>query len=188
MNFEEKVEKPLNIRGSRCANIDVSYSLGNTTYYVESKFLEPYYSKCKHNTDSYCKKDNYKFPEAETSLWLKLLDNEKDFHYYDFSQLYRHLLAIRRKQHDKQDNVVLQSISWKMTDSIAKEYVLSSEDKKWLIKLDKERRVANKLFNDFLKDIGWENCHFETKSYNDMLNDIKGAPQYDDFCKQYFFD
>lgn len=196
VNFEDKVEKPLRLKnnGGKYANLDVSFYLDGTQYYIESKFLEPYYSKCKHNTCSYYNKDkqgnsvdNYKFPEGETELWLELLEHEKDFQYYDFPQLYRHLLAIRRK-HNKQGKVVLQSVSWKMTDTFKEKYELKEDDEKMLNTLDVERQKAEELFKGFLNEIGWTDCRFEMKDYNDMLDTIKDAPKYHEFCKQYFLD
>ena len=196
VNFEDKVEKPLRLKnnGGKYANLDVSFYLDGTQYYIESKFLEPYYSKCKHNTCSYYNKDkqgnsvdNYKFPEGETALWLELLGHEKDFQYYDFPQLYRHLLAIRRR-HNKQGKVVLQSVSWEMTDSFKAEYGISKADEEMLKTLDDERKNAEELFNGFLNKMGWTDCRFEMKDYNDMLDTIKDAPKYHEFCKQYFLD
>lgn len=196
VQFEDKVAKPLCLKnnGGKYANLDVSFYLDGTQYYIESKFLEPYYSKCKHNTCSYYNKDkqgnsvdNYKFPEGETELWLELLGHEKDFQYYDFPQLYRHLLAIRRK-HNKQGKVVLQSVSWKMTDTFKEKYELKEDDEKMLNTLDVERQKAEELFKGFLNEIGWTDCHFEMKYYNDMLEAIKDAPKYHEFCKQYFLD
>jgi len=198
VKFEDKVAKPLCLKnnGGKYANLDVSFYLDGTQYYIESKFLEPYYSKCKHNTCSYYNKDkqgndvdNYKFSkkEEETALWLELLEHEKDFQYYDFPQLYRHLLAIRRK-HNKQGKVVLQSVSWKMTDTFKEKYELKEDDEKMLNTLDVERQKAEELFKGFLNEIGWTDCHFEMKYYNDMLEAIKDAPKYHEFCKQYFLD
>ena len=197
VNFEDKVEKPLRLKnnGGKYANLDVSFYLDGTQYYIESKFLEPYYSKCKHNTCSYYNKDkqgnsvdNYKFPEGETELWLELLGHEKDFQYYDFPQLYRHLLAIRRR-HNKQGKVVLQSVSWEMTDSFKAEYGISKADEEMLKTLDDERQNAEELFNGFLNNIGWTDCLFEMKDYNKMLGYISdGSQKCHDFCKQYFLD
>ena len=119
-------------------------------------------------------------------LWL-ILANEKEFQYYDFPQLYRHLLAIRRR-HKKQGKVILQSVSWKMTDTFKAKYGLKSADENLLDKLEQEQSNACKLFNDFLNEIGWTDCRFEMKYYNDMLDAIKDAPKYQEFCKQYFLD
>ncbi len=195
VQFENKVEKPLRLKnnGGKYANLDVSYRLGDTQYYIESKFLEPYYSKCKPNTCSYHNKDkqggevdNYGFPE-ETAKWLKLLEHENEFQYYDFPQLYRHLLAIRRK-HDKSGKVVLQCVSWEMTNAFKTEYGLKQADEDLLERLEQEQSNACTLFNNFLKKIGWTDCRFEVKHYNDMLDDIRKAEKFKDFCKQYFLE
>lgn len=201
VQFESKVAKPLCLKnnGGKYANLDVSYRLGDTQYYIESKFLEPYYSKCKPNTCSYHNRDkqggevdNYKFSkdeEEETAKWLNLLEHENEFQHYDFPQLYRHLLAIRRK-HNKAGKIVLQSVSWRMTDSFKTEYGLKQADKDLLETLEQEQLNACTLFNNFLKEIGWIDCRFEMKHYNDkdMLEEIKEAPKYHEFCKQYFLD
>lgn len=197
VQFEDKVAKPLCLKnkGGKYANLDVSYSLEGVQYYIESKFLEPYYSKCKLNTCSYYNKDkqggevdNYGFSKEEMELWLKLLANEKEFQYYDFPQLYRHLLAIRRRHNKQGKKVVLQSVSWKMTDTFKAKYGLKSADENLLDKLEQEQSNACKLFNGFLTEIGWTDCRFEMKYYNDMLDAIKDAPKYQEFCKQYFLD
>lgn len=188
VNFEDKVAIPLCLkRGGKYANLDVSYCLNGTQYYIESKFLEHYYSNCKHNNDSYKCAGNYKFSEEETKLWLELLKNETCFQHYDFPQLYRHLLAIRRK-HIKSEKIVLQSVSWRMTNDFKSKYGLKQDDEKWLKRLEQEQLRACELFNDFLKKIGWDNCSFEVKHYNDMLDDIRNAEKFDDFCKQYFLE
>lgn len=194
VNFEVKVAKPLCLKnkGGKYANLDVSYCLGDEQYYIESKFLEPYYSKCKPNTCSYYNKnkqggevDNYRFPEEETNAWFKLLDHEQEFQYYDFPQMYRHLLAIRRK-HNKVGRVVLQSVSWKMTDTFKEKYGLKQADNDLLKELEQEQSKACTWFNDFLKDIGWTDCRFEIKHYNDMLDAIKESKKIDIFKSQYF--
>ena len=48
LTFEDKVAKPLKCRGGMKANIDVSYKRDGKIIYVESKFLEPYYSENEH--------------------------------------------------------------------------------------------------------------------------------------------
>ena len=200
INFEDKVAKPLRLKnnGGKYANLDVSFYLDGTQYYIESKFLEPYYSKCKLNTCSYYNKDKqgsevdyYRFSKEETALWLELLGHEKYFQYFDFPQLYRHLLAIRRR-HKKQGKVELRSVSWKMPDTFKKKYKemygLTEEDEKMPNTLDYERQKAEGLFKGFLNEIGWTDCHFEMKCYNEMLGDIAHSPKYREFCKQYFLD
>lgn len=188
VKFEDKVAIPLCLkRGGKYANLDVSYCLNDTQYYIESKFLEPYLNKCTHNKDTYFEQKNYDFDPKEIALWLELLDKQKEFQYYDFPQLYRHLLAIRRS-HNKQGKVVLQSVSWKMPDAFKAKYGLKKEDEERLEKLELKQSNASNLFNIFLKNIGWNDCRFEVKHYNDMLDDIRGAEKFNDFCKQYFLD
>ncbi len=196
VKFENKVAKPLRLKnnGGKYANLDVSYYMDGTQFYIESKFLEPYYSKCKHNTCSYYNKDkqggevdNYRFSKEETALWLELLGHEKYFQYYDFPQLYRHLLAIRRR-HNKQGKVELQSVSWEMPDTFKEKYGLTEDDEKMLKTLDDERQKSKELFKGFLSEIGWTDCCFEMKCYNDMLGNIEHAPKYCEFRKQYFLD
>ena len=191
ISFEWRESIPL-LKSHKAANIDVYYQLNNTVYFVESKFLEPYCDNPNKNPDAYRDKERYPF-KNNVENWLKLMEVEDEFRYFDFSQMYRHLLAIYRHYLEKKEfyekkQIVLQSVSWKMTDAFKKEYGLSQADEDMLINLDDERKKANKLFNEFLKDIGWTNCRFETKYYNDMLNEIKTHPKYDEFCKQYFFD
>ena len=47
--FEDKVAIPLKGKGGRKANLDVSYKRDGKLFYVESKFLEPYYSNNEKN-------------------------------------------------------------------------------------------------------------------------------------------
>ncbi len=54
--------------------------------------------------------------------------------------------------------------------------------------LDDERQNAEELFNGFLNKMGWTDCRFEMKDYNDMLDTIKDASKYHEFCKQYYLD
>lgn len=216
VKFEDKVAKPLCLKkGGLPVNIDVSYILDNTQYYIESKFLEPYYCVLKPNTNSYKNLDkqgktlsynNYQFSVEETKIWLALLEHEKTFKHFDFHQLYRHLLAIRRK-HNKQGKVILQSASWKMPEQFKDAYIkvhkldnktkekfynkFINEFKEITEELEKEEQRCEYLFNYFLKyEIGWKDCSFEIKHYNDreMLNAFANSPKYDEFCKQYFLD
>lgn len=118
--FENKIARPLN-KGGRCANLDVSYKKDNVIYFVESKFLEPYYSSNETIKESYL--DVSKYPiEVKThhEEWHKLFQESQEFKYYNFSQLCRHLLAIYRYTHGIKDSnyqgehVVLQCVTWKM--------------------------------------------------------------------------
>ena len=119
--FENKIAKPLK-KGGRFANLDVSYNRDGILYFVESKFLEPYYSGNETIKDSYF--DVSKYPievEDNKEEWQKLFLQSTEFVYYNFSQLCRHLLALYRYTHGIKgslyngEKVVLQSVIWEMT-------------------------------------------------------------------------
>ena len=120
--FENKIAKPLK-KGGRFANLDVSYNRDGILYFVESKFLEPYYSGNETIKDSYF--DVSKYPievEDNKEEWQKLFLQSTEFVYYNFSQLCRHLLALYRYTHGIKgslyngEKVVLQSVTWEMTE------------------------------------------------------------------------
>ena len=188
--FEDKVEKPLQIRGGRYANIDVSYKRDNKQYYIESKFLEPYYSGNEHNRPSYFEKNNYDVPKEDIDAWFNLLSIAQEYKLYNFSQLCRHLLAIWRKHSkDKQQQIVFQSVSWKMSDLFIeslgddelKETFLARRDG-----IEKELKSCQGQINDFLCQIGWTNMKFEVLHYNDMLDDISSSIHLEEFKRRYF--
>lgn len=68
--FEDKVARPLN-KGGKCANIDVSFIRDNKLYFVESKFLEPYYSGNETINDSYLNSNRYpkEVPDCDKPTW-----------------------------------------------------------------------------------------------------------------------
>lgn len=188
--FEEKVEKPLKINGGRKANLDVSYKREGKQYYIESKFLEPYYSGNEHNTESYFKKEYYDVPDNDKDAWYTLLVDAQNYKIYNFSQICRHLMAIWRKhKEDKQLNIVFQSVMWKMTDKFI-ENIDNEEDKEVLrsriIVIDKEAKSAKSRIDKFLADIGWKNITFECIYYNDILEDISSSQYYSEFKQRYF--
>ncbi len=189
--FEDKVQKPLNIRGGRFANLDVSYKKDGIQYYVESKFLEPYYSSNEHNRDAYFVKENYDVHEEHKNDWLKLLETAQQFKLYNFSQICRHLMAIWRKHKDDDQKIVFRSVTWKMSDSFI-EKKIGSKDKEDCIarrnEIEKESKKCNEIVNDFLYKIGWGNITFECLYYDDILDDIKESKDYEEFKKRYFID
>ena len=75
-----------------------------------------------------------------------------------------------------------------MTNAFKTEYGLKQADEDLLERLEQEQSNACTLFNNFLKKIGWTDCRFEVKHYNDMLDDIRKAEKFKDFCKQYFLE
>ena len=196
LNFENKIAKPLN-KGGKFANLDVSYKKNGVLHYVESKFLEPYYSGNETIKDSYL--DISKYPvevEENKEEWRNLFNKASEFEYYNFSQLCRHLLALYRYTHGikgseyKGEQVVLQSVTWEMTPQFMKklDQKNSIDMQKRIEQLQDEANRCQEIFNAFISNIGWNNMKFQTLHYNDMLNDIKSSKHYAEFCKRYFFD
>ena len=196
LNFENKIAKPLN-KGGRFANLDVSYKKNGVLYYVESKFLEPYYSGNETIKDSYL--DISKYPvevEENKEEWRNLFNKASEFEYYNFSQLCRHLLALYRYTHGikgseyKGEQVVLQSVTWEMTPQFMKklDQKNSIDMQKRIEQLQAEANKCQETFNSFITNIGWNNMKFQTLHYNDMLDEIKSSKHYAEFCKRYFFD
>ena len=194
--FENKIAKPLK-KGGRFANLDVSYNRDGILYFVESKFLEPYYSGNETIKDSYF--DVSKYPievEDNKEEWRKLFLQSTEFVYYNFSQLCRHLLALYRYTHGIKgslyngEKVVLQSVTWEMTPQFMKklDQKNSIDMQKRIEQLQAEANKCQEIFNSFITNIGWNNMKFQTLHYNDMLDDIKSSKHYAEFCKRYFFD
>lgn len=194
--FENKIARPLN-KGGRCANLDVSYKKDNVIYFVESKFLEPYYSSNETIKESYL--DVSKYPiEVKThhEEWHKLFQESQEFKYYNFLQLCRHLLAIYRYTHGIKDSnyqgehVVLQCVTWKMPNKFMEKLEESNrkEMEKRNKELQKEAEKCQNYINSFIKEIGWSNMEFQTLHYNDIIDEIKSSEYYSDFCKRYFLE
>lgn len=181
--FENKIAKPLN-KGGRFANLDVSYNRDGILYFVESKFLEPYYSGNETIKGSYI--DVSKYPievEDNKEEWRKLFLQSTEFVYYNFSQLCRHLLALYRYTHGIKgslyngEKVVLQSVIWEMTPRFLNKLDQTNSNKmrKRIEQLQAEANKCQEIFNSFITNIGWNNMKFQTLHYNDMLDDIKSS-------------
>lgn len=192
--FENKIAKPLK-KGGRFANLDVSYNRDGILYFVESKFLEPYYSGNETIKDSYF--DVRKYPievEDNKEEWQKLFLQSTEFVYYNFSQLCRHLLALYRYTHGIKgslyngEKVVLQSVTWEMTerfmDKLEEQNRIEMNER--IVHLKNEANKCQKIINSFIEKIGWKNMAFQTLHYNDMLGDIKLSKHYVEFCNRYF--
>ena len=193
--FEHKVAKPLNIEYGRPANLDVSYRRDGVLYFVESKFLEPYYSRNKTIKDAYL--DDSKYPEEvknNKEEWYKLFQLSKEFKYYNFTQLCRHLLALYRYTHGLESSpyngeVILQSITWEMTQQFLER--LEPQNCKEMLErikqLKNEEKQCQEIFDLFITKIKWDKMSFQTRHYNDMLDDIKLSKHDTEFRKRYFF-
>ena len=192
--FEKKVAVPL--KGARRkANLDVKYEVSghekDCLVFVESKFLEPYYSRNEVNSPSYFDISRYPdMDETKRKKWKKLMIDAQEYKYYNFSQMCRHLMAIYREYPigDNGRNVILKSLSWSITDKFL-EFV---EDKyKDALKkrhelIHEEISKAEGRINKFLADIQWQSLTFITETYNDSLDRINKHPQFEEFKKRYF--
>lgn len=194
--FEYKPAIPLK-GSSKNANLDVFYKRNGTLYFVESKFLEPYYSANKDINDAYLDKDRYPIEvEAFSDDWHQLFEQSKEFKYLDVTQLCRHLLALYRYTHGYKNStyqgepVVFQSVMWKMTERFMN--LLSSSERDEMNErvntLKEETNRCHEMFNTLINKVGWSNMQFETLHYNDILGEIKPSKYYNEFCKRYFFE
>jgi len=201
LRFEWNESTPLEIPGRNIppANLDVRYEVGNKIHFVESKYLEPYYSENEKISQSYLHQEYYPTVITNADLWIEKFGQVNGMtRYVNVTQLYRHLLAIYRHylenpQIYKEKKIVLESVSWVATERflhyvgrISKRSESYLEKRKVLIK--KETEVVKKDINDFIKLLKWGNCSFETKCYNNMLDSIKDSPRYPEFCEQYLFE
>lgn len=189
LTFEDKVAKPLKCRGGMKANIDVSYKKNGKIIYVESKFLEPYYSGNERLRDSYFNKNYYDVPDEQKDTWYNLLKEAQGFKFYNVSQLCRHLMAIWRKHKNDETPIVLQSVTWLMPDDFINSMERDEDKKKYRERkkeINKEAEECQKIINAFLKDINWKNMKFEVLHYNDMLEDISDSCYIEEFKKRYF--
>lgn len=191
VDFEWKESIPL-LKSLAPANIDVRYEAGDTIYFAECKFLEPYYSNCERNNAAYFDMDRYPI-EDNKDRWLALFKTEAEFRYYNVAQLYRHLLAIYRHLTENPDiykrkQIVLQSVVWRMTEKFKEKYRLTKKDKERVLTIEEESKKAEGIIKLFFDDIGWDNIRYESVFYNDILDQIKEASRYETFIKQYILD
>lgn len=72
LRFEWNESTPLEIPGKKIppANLDVQYETGNEIHFVESKYLEPYYSENEQISSSYLNQDNYSTIISNASVWV----------------------------------------------------------------------------------------------------------------------
>ncbi len=196
--FEKKVAVPLK-KSSKEANLDVKYKDGEETVYVESKFLEPFYSRNEDVNISYLEQKRYpNMSEEEKNKWKELIIDSQNYCFYNFTQLCRHLMALYRCQHegsDKMTKIKLIALSWIPSDSFFESMKTIypqrvSFFRKRLEIILQEKEEADKQIRNFLKEIGWESMTFETKTYNDkdVIKKIEGHPQFAEFKKRYFLD
>lgn len=208
-DFENQIGIPLNLnkvkqRHPNCilrsANIDVLYGINKTIWFVESKFLEPYYSSTQQLSDLYLDVRNYG-DNDNADIWVRYAEEINghliDYKFYNVSQMFKHLLAIyshRKKWYDKgYSTFVLLNVGWKMSESF-KARIESRRSLSYINKRDEqiedqaERGIL--LLYNLVKELHWNECKIEYKHYNDseLLEIIKDSHHYGDFTKRYLIE
>ena len=193
VEFEWKKRKPLK-RGNS-ANIDVVVREKDRITFIESKFLEPYYSENDPLVESYMKADKYSEETGSAEPWVELFSEAKNFKIYNVVQLCRHLLAIDKDmmitpEYYVQKTVTLLSVTWDMTDAFLNDY-FTDKEKAESVECTKciseESARCYKLLNDFIANtLGVGNLRFDVKKYNDIIGLVSEFPEYEKIRKQYF--
>lgn len=193
VEFEWKKRRPL--RYGRPVNIDVVVREEETVTFIESKFLEPYYSGNETPDESYFQAARYSKKTKDSPLsWVELFSKAKEFKYYNVTQLCRHLLAISndmwktpRFYEDKK--VKLCSITWDMpdgfTDIFVDEVIAEFNFRRRIIREEANR--CERLLNEFLSEhLDFQNFGFEAIKYNDIIGQLENSPYYLKIKEQYY--
>lgn len=204
LKFELKIGIPLiekNVRKKhpnamlKNANMDVFFELDQIAYFVESKFLEPYYSKTTPLSEKYLDKDCY---GENAEIWLKyaklINENIQNYSYYNITQMFKHLLALynHRENWNRYSNIVLLNVGWEITDNF-KSLIESKRSVSYIKKrneqLNKQKDDGIKILNDIIGELKWDNCEVEFQHYNDeeMRRKIENNQSFEDFSKRYLF-
>lgn len=198
IEFEWRDSIPL-LRSQAPANIDVKYELNNTVYFVECKFLEPYYMHVKPNSAAYCNPSRYPHEES-AEVWASLCneinnavtDIDQPLTNFDAPQICRHLIAVYRHYKDypnkyRGKKIIVQSMSWKMPDSFGKLTTDWEAAKKICSNIDIELKKYAEIINKSIRKLDW-NCNFEFKHYNNELEMIRTSSKFEEICEQYLLE
>lgn len=197
VEFEWKKRKPL--QHGKPANIDVVVREADKITFIESKFLEPYYSENEKSSDSYydaskyceCTKDS---PESWISFFREANREAKKYNYYDVTQLGRHLLAISKDiwltpQEYENKQIQLISVTWDMPDSflaLLKDGT-KEEFKRRRTAIRKEAEESEPFINNFIKEhLGFDNLTYKAIKYNDIIDEIKESQFVEHIKEKYF--
>ena len=193
VEFEWQKQRPL--RYGRPANIDVVVREHDTITFIESKFLEPYYSGNEMPRDAYMFASKYsKNTKDSPQSWIELFSKAKEFKYYNVTQLCRHLLAIskdmwRCPKFYENKRVKLCSVTWDMpdgfTDIFVDEVIAEFDSRRKTIREEASR--CEILLNDFITEhLDFPNLSFEAIKYNDIIDQLVDSPYYQRIKKQFF--
>jgi len=192
VEFEWKKQVPLK-RGIP-ANIDVVVRDSDKISFIESKFLEPYYSGNETPRSSYLEASKYSKTTEPAQRWVELFTQAESFQVYNVVQLCRHLLAIYKdmrkcpKDYEKR-KVQLCSVTWKMPEPFlslfTEEYQNAFIEKNRLI--EAEAKECKNLINRFISEqLQLEQLSFDFFTYNEIIDWVANSENYVKFKKQYF--
>lgn len=193
VEFEWKKRRPLQY--GTPANIDVVIREKNHVWFVESKFLEPYYSGNETPVDSYEDVSKYSSNTKDApESWVALFRSTKSFQYYNVTQLCRHLLAISKDiiktpRYYRGKDVMLISAVWDMPDSFLRLFtdeecdILSS--RRQVIR--EEAAKSEIFFNQFIdKHLPDMSIKYRAIKYNDIIEHILDQQLLTKLKQQYY--
>lgn len=193
VEFEWKKRRPLQY--GTPANIDVVIREKNHICFVESKFLEPYYSGNETPVDSYEDVSKYSSNTKDApESWVALFQSAKSFQYYNVVQLCRHLLAISKDiqktpKYYRGKDVLLISAVWDMPDSFL---MLFTDEEREIFSLRREtiREEAARsevFFNEFINKHLPDMCiKYRAIKYNDIIDQIRNQQLLAKLKQQYY--
>lgn len=193
VEFEWQKQRPL--RYGRPANIDVVVREHDMITFIESKFLEPYYSWNEIPRDAYMLASKYsKNTKDSPQSWIELFSKAKEFKYYNVIQLCRHLLAISKDMWKcpkfyENKKVKLCSITWDMPDGFTDIFVdeVKAEFDSRRKTIREEAGRCKILLNDFITEhLDFPNFSFEALKYNDVIGKLETSPYYSKIKEQYY--
>ncbi len=193
IEFEWKERVPL--KSGRPANVDVVVREEGRTIFIESKFLEPYYSGNEISRDSYLDATKYSsYTKDSPKSWIAFFEEATTFSLYNVTQLGRHLLAVSKdiwlspKAYENK-HVQLLSVTWEMSDSFISLFPdeIAEEFKNRRIVIREEAERSEAFINGFIKEhLDFANFEYKAIKYNDIIDEIKDSQYVKPIKKQYF--
>ncbi len=198
---------PLHRENDRPANVDVVVRGDDAVRFVESKYLEPYYSTNEAPAASYMDPSKYRADLAGgPEPWICLFERCGEFEFFGATQLCRHLLAVFNAVETEGEcdgkDVVLCCAFWDMPDAFVERFpvAVAEELRRRREKIREEavrfRRLLDHWFLDLYRfrnrtrrGIGMETRVFvpryETLKYNDLIAEISDPDLRAKFAKRY---
>lgn len=190
VSFEWKNQNPL--KRGKPANLDVRIVAPSDVTFIESKFLEPYYSGNDPLRTSYLDSTKYSKESGNLEAWITLFSKAAMFKYYNVVQLCRHLLAITKDYMKNTESysgkkIHLKSVIWEMTPKYLCLLHEKGDYNERMPILKNEALYCERLLNDFIKEnLSYIPITFESTTYNKILRYIETSPKYQDFVEQYY--